>query len=335
MGSIDVWEHNLEEQLELIAVIRPSFPIVALDIEFSGFIHCTPRYFTEQERYRDVKYNVDNLYVIQLGFALFDDHGSQPMPHVSWQINFSDYDPEDDPSLRTPLRKSGIDLQRNRQEGVSIERCATLLREKVFGQGGEYVTFHGLYDVAYLLKILSGGKPLPDTLGEFITEARNIFGGRLFDLKYMARFCHGLLGGELGLMKLANLLNVEADGVAHQAGFDSLVTGLIFHELHRRWEIDYDQVSMILYGLESACQEIKSPSNSFDPLRLPLASPRSSITVPLPIMHSPCPFPSQPFGYGDGGGVLVQLPTTPNYARWFPAPIGYPFHVVAVPSIIF
>ncbi|KAG6534005.1 hypothetical protein ZIOFF_007886 [Zingiber officinale] len=233
-----------------------------------------------------------------------------PGPGVSWQINFSDYDPDDDPSLPTPIRKSGIDLQRNRREGVSSsELCAALLREKLFCQGGKFVTFHGMYDVAYLLKILTGGKPLPDTLREFMTEAWSIFGGRLFDIKYMARFCPGLLGGELGLEKLANLLKVEADGVAHQAGFDSLVTGLIFHELHKRWEIDDEQVSMILYGLESACQEIKAPS-SFNPLLRSPASTGSGVMVPLPMMRSPCPFRSQ------RGGVCVHPLATPYMIKW-------------------
>ncbi|XP_074580838.1 putative CCR4-associated factor 1 homolog 11 [Curcuma longa] len=98
--------------------------------------------------------------------------------------------------------------------------------------------------------MLTGGRPLPVTLPEFITTARDIFGGRLYDVKFMARFCHGLLGGQLGLMKLADLLRVEADGVAHQAGFDSLVTGLTFYEMHKKWAVQDQRDSMILYGFE-------------------------------------------------------------------------------------
>ncbi|KAG6523660.1 hypothetical protein ZIOFF_013525 [Zingiber officinale] len=55
MEIIDVWEANLLEQLESIAVLRRCFPIVAMDTEFSGFLHSTPRHAAEERRYRDLK----------------------------------------------------------------------------------------------------------------------------------------------------------------------------------------------------------------------------------------------------------------------------------------
>ncbi|XP_074561614.1 putative CCR4-associated factor 1 homolog 11 [Curcuma longa] len=299
MEIIDVWEANLLEQMELISVIRQSFPIVAIDTEFSGFLRLTPRHAGEERIYRDMKYNVDNLCMIQLGIALFDDAGNHP--GMTWQINFSDFDPDVDPYTPTSidlLKNSGTDIQRNRREGISSVPCAALLWEKLFSShhGGTFVTFHGLYDVGYLVKMFTGGRPLPETPREFITTASSFFNGKLYDIKYMARFYPGLHGGEVGLMKLANMLNVKADGVAHQAGFDCLVIGLSFHEMHKRWAVMNGRDFMILYGLEIVCRQSKraSSSSSSPPLRRP-----------------PLAFPSQCFGGGHGPVPLLP-PAIPH-----------------------
>ncbi|KAG6481434.1 probable CCR4-associated factor 1 homolog 11 [Zingiber officinale] len=329
MEIIDVWEANLLEQMESITVLRRSFPIVAIDTEFSGFLRFTPRRAAEECRYRDLKYNVDNLCIIQLGIALFDDAGNHP--GMAWQINFSDFDPDVDPCSPASidlLKNSGIDVQRNRCEGISSVRYAALIREKLFGHhGGAFVTFHGSYDVGYLIKLLAGGRPLPETSGEFITAASGIFNGRLYDVKYMARFCPGLLGGEVSLMKLASMLNVEADGVAHQAGFDSLVTGLTFQEMHKRWAVMDGRDSMILYGLENVCHEIKSAS-SLGPLRRRWSLPPGSFMIPPPMVCRPLAFPSPYFGGGGGGGhsPVPLLPPPTRLIGWFPpVPLQHSF----------
>ncbi|KAG6485713.1 probable CCR4-associated factor 1 homolog 11 [Zingiber officinale] len=328
MEIIDVWEANLLEQLESISVLGRCFPIVAMDTEFSGFLHSTPRHAAEERRYRDLKYNVDNLCMIQLGIALFDDAGNHP--GMAWQINFSDFDPDVDPCSPASidlLKNSGIDVQRNRREGISSVRYAALLREKLFDHhGGAFVTFHGSYDVGYLMKLLAGGRPLPETSGEFIMAASGIFNGRLYDVKYMARFCPGLLGGEVGLMKLASMLNVEAVGVAHQAGFDSLVTGLTFQEMHKRWAVMDGQDSMILYGLENVCREIKSAS-SLGPLRRPWPLAPGRFMIAPPTVRPPLAFPSPYFGGGGAGHVPVHLlpPATPLIGRFAPIPLQHSF----------
>ncbi|KAG6527494.1 probable CCR4-associated factor 1 homolog 11 [Zingiber officinale] len=330
MEIIDVWEANLLEQLESIAVLRRCFPIVAMDTEFSGFLHSTPRHAAEERRYRDLKYNVDNLCMIQLGIALFDDAGNHP--GMAWQINFSDFDPDVDPCSPASidlLKNSGIDVQRNRREGISSVRYAALLREKLFDyHGGAFVTFHGSYDVGYLMKLLASGRPLPETSGEFIMAASGIFNGRLYDVKYMARFCAGLRGGEVSLKKLASMLNVKADGVAHQAGFDSLIIGLSFREMHKRWAVMGDRDSMILYGLESVCHESKRASSSGPPLRRrPWTLPPGMFMIPPPMTRPPWAFLSQCFGGGGGHGPVPLLQQATPRVRWFqPVPLQCSFH---------
>ncbi|KAL6341746.1 hypothetical protein AAG906_037990 [Vitis piasezkii] len=63
---------------------------------------------------------------------------------------------------------------------------------------------------------------LPSDIGTFMRMVRFYFGWRVYDVKYMARFCNGLYGG---LEKVANTLKVErVAGKSHQAGSDSLLT---------------------------------------------------------------------------------------------------------------
>ncbi|CAL9758409.1 unnamed protein product [Musa acuminata subsp. burmannicoides] len=178
--------------------------------EFSGFIRPTPPYASEEDRYADVKYNVDRMKLIQLGITLFDENGSTPWQGCCWQFNFSDFDPLVHPSSPKSLellRRSGHDLEGNRRNGINGDKWSNVLRNKLFDRryGSVYVTFHGLYDVAYVIKLITGGAPLPPTLREFIAAARRVFGA-LYDIKYIAKYCDGLSGREFGLTSLAQEL---------------------------------------------------------------------------------------------------------------------------------
>ncbi|XP_064992445.1 probable CCR4-associated factor 1 homolog 11 [Musa acuminata AAA Group] len=204
--AINVGKANLVEHLELILSLRGSYPIVAIDTEFPGFIRDTPRDATEEERYNDVKHNVDNMHLIQLGVALFDEGGNTPWPGCCWQFNFSDFDPDVDassPDSIELLAQSGHDFQQNRRHGIDARRCAYLVCVKLFCQpySSKYVTFHGLYDVAFVIKMITRA-PLPNTLNEFSDLVRTIF-GQIYDIKYISRFCGGLRQGEIGLVGLS------------------------------------------------------------------------------------------------------------------------------------
>ncbi|PKU85959.1 putative CCR4-associated factor 1 like 11 [Dendrobium catenatum] len=61
---------------------------------------------------------------------------------------------------------------------------------------------------------------------EFIALTKWYFGGRIYDVKCLIRRCDGLYGG---LEKVAEKLDVKrAEGKAHQAGSDSLLTCEVF-----------------------------------------------------------------------------------------------------------
>ncbi|KAL8525534.1 hypothetical protein ACS0TY_014959 [Phlomoides rotata] len=184
-----------------------------------------------------MKQNVDSLKLIQLGLTLSDAHGNLPTFGTQfqyvWQFNFMDFDPDcdrhDQDSIKL-LKEQGIDFDKNRDMGIDSRIFAWKFYEYGLGQGSglTWITFHGLYDYGYLIKILTGGRRLPYCYEEFTVLLQSIFGLISYDTKDMAKQL-GLYGG---LDKITKSLNVDrAAGKTHQAGSDSLLTMHLFLRL--------------------------------------------------------------------------------------------------------
>lgn len=126
------------------------------------------------------------------------------------------------------LRESGIDFEELMQRGIEVQRFGELLMTSgvVLNDELRWLTFHCGYDFGYLIKVLTC-HPLPDKEDEFF-EILRVFFPRIYDIKYMMKFCDSLHGG---LNKLAEMLEVERIGPQHQAGSDSLLTAATFHKL--------------------------------------------------------------------------------------------------------
>ncbi|CAA7400625.1 unnamed protein product [Spirodela intermedia] len=165
----------------------------AMDTEFPGFLHQTPRFAMK---------------LIQLGLSFSGDGGRRR----TWQISFRDFDVASPSDARSEasvelLKRSGVDLARTRREGVGRRKP-------------RWVTFQGLYDAAYLVKLLTGAPLLPKLPGFARLVGATL--GRVIDVKYLTRFCGGF---HLGLARLADTAGVKLEGgAAHQAGVDALLT---------------------------------------------------------------------------------------------------------------
>ena len=85
----------------------------------------------------------------------------------------------------------------------------------------KFITFHGMYDFAYLLKVLTNA-PLPDDPGEFF-ETLHMHFPTLVDLKQL---CRSVFSG--GLQRLGQKYGVARIGTCHQGGSDALMTSDIF-----------------------------------------------------------------------------------------------------------
>ena len=232
-----VWADNLQAEFDLIRQIIPHYPFAAMDTEFPGVIfhpnvdkRLYPR-LHPVHNYQLMKVNVEALNIIQLGLVLSDADGNLPdfgsdVCYI-WEFNFRDFDVDRDrcnmDSIEL-LKNQGIDFQKNKEKGIHSCHFAILFLNSGLVCNYSHVTwitFHGAYDFGFLMRILIG-RELPSYIGTFMRMVRFYFGWRVYDVKYMARFCDGLYGG---LEKVANTLKVErVAGKSHQAGSDSLLT---------------------------------------------------------------------------------------------------------------
>lgn len=272
----EVWQHNLEDEFDLIKIALMTHTIVSMDTEFPGVIY-KPVNVEKRDlgrlppfwNYQLMRRNVNATNIIQLGLGLCDHRGCLPNlgtdSQYVWQFNFKDFDVHND--LQNPesielLERQGIDFEKNLEEGIDSADFAALMVEAGLVMNGSdftWVTFHGGYDFAHLIKIVTG-QELPCNLVEFMDLVQLNFGRRVFDVKHMIRFCDGLYGG---LERVANTLGVQrVAGRSHQAGSDTLLTlqtFMKFMEVYFKEKKDsairhnghlLRKVSFVLHGLE-------------------------------------------------------------------------------------
>lgn len=120
---IDVWAHNLHEEIAKIQELVDYYGYIAMDTEFPGIVARPVGTFKNSNdyHYQTLKCNVDLLKIIQLGLCFCDKDGNY-IPNLScWQFNFKfnlkeDMYNEDSVVL---LSKSGIDFKEHKEKGAS------------------------------------------------------------------------------------------------------------------------------------------------------------------------------------------------------------------------
>jgi len=249
----DVWSSNLEEEFKVICNLVAHYPYVAMDTEFPGVVARPIGEFksTADYQYQLLRCNVDLLKIIQLGLSFFDKDGNTPEGICTWQFNFKfnlseDMYAEDSVDL---LQNSGIQFDRHEREGIETLQFAEMLLVSgiVLIDNVKWLSFHSGYDFGYLLSILTN-KNLPEGEMEFFENLKLYF-PNVYDLKYLMKSCKNLKGG---LQEVADMLEVERIGPQHQAGSDSLLTGLSFFKMTEIYFEDYlDDTKYLghLYGL--------------------------------------------------------------------------------------
>ena len=227
----EVWEDNLDEEMENIRDIIDKYPYVAMDTEFPGVIvRPTLDYNSPEYQYTSMKLNVDLLKIIQLGITFANEKGEFVEGCPTWQFNFKFNLNEDfyAPESIDLLKGSGIDFYQFKERGIDVERFGELLMTSglVLMDNVKWISFHSSYDFGYLIKVLTCSQ-LPDDEASFFNLLRTFF-PCFYDIKYMVANIDGMHGG---LQRIAELINVNRIGPQHQAGSDSLLTAQTFFRL--------------------------------------------------------------------------------------------------------
>ncbi|XP_037930206.1 CCR4-NOT transcription complex subunit 8-like, partial [Teleopsis dalmanni] len=123
-----------------------------------------------------------------------------------------------------------IQFQRHRKEGIDPTAFAELLMVSgvVLMEEVNFLSFHSGYDFGYLLRLLTN-QDLPEDEKEFFELLKTYF-PNIYDIKHLLKFNKNLKGG---LQHIADKLCLERVGRKHQAGSDSLLTGMIFFKMRK------------------------------------------------------------------------------------------------------
>lgn len=177
------------------------------------------------------------LKIIQLGITLADEDGELAKVDgivSTWQFNFR-FSLDDDMYAQDSielLTKSGIDFAKHTNHGIDVYKFGELLITSglVMLDEVKWISFHSGYDFGYLVKIMSC-TPLPKEEAEF-RKKLGVFFPSLYDIKFLMKSCRNLKGG---LQDIAEELGIQRIGPQHQAGSDSLLTGMIFFQMKQRF----------------------------------------------------------------------------------------------------
>lgn len=235
----DVWKENLEAEMAVLRSLVERYPYIAMDTEFPGIVARPIGKFPSKAdyHYQTLRCNVDMLKIIQLGITLADENGELAKVDGSvstWQFNFrfnldEDMYAQDSIDL---LTKSGIDFLKHTTHGIDVFKFGELLITSglVMLDEVKWISFHSGYDFGYLVKIMSC-TPLPKEEADFRVKLKTFFPS-LYDIKYLMKSCRNLKGG---LQDIAEEMGIQRIGPQHQAGSDSLLTGMIFFQMRQRY----------------------------------------------------------------------------------------------------
>nr|XP_019538875.2 CCR4-NOT transcription complex subunit 7 isoform X1 [Aedes albopictus] len=252
-GIRDVWRHNLDEEFRTIRHIVQKYHYVAMDTEFPGVVARPVGEFRSSAdyQYQFLRCNVDLLRIIQLGLTFMDEEGHTPPGFSTWQFNFKfnlneDMYAQDSIDL---LQNSGIQFKKHEEDGIDPLDFAELLMTSgiVLMDNIKWLSFHSGYDFGYLLKLLTD-QNLPAEESDFF-ELLRIYFPTIYDVKYLMKSCKNLKGG---LQEVADQLELRRVGPQHQAGSDSLLTGMAFFKMREMFfedNIDNAKYCGHLYGL--------------------------------------------------------------------------------------
>lgn len=291
---VEVWEDNFEEELEKVMKLIETHNYVAMDTEFPGVYYQGDQY----TGYHLIKTNVDGLKLIQVGITLADENGNTPKPTSTWQFNLrfdltADLYSHDSISM---LKEAGINFELLAERGIDPVQFADgfLSSGLILNEDINWITFHGAFDFAYLIKVLTNSY-LPPNLDKFKVSLKQYFPS-VADIKVIMKEVQDLKMGALA--KLARDLDLKRIGTMHQAGSDAEITLRCFFKLKEEYFKSGIHPKLLnkVFGLGGEFQTQQAPASQ--PSRPPAQD--------LSRMNMYPTYPSQPLAYYPYPGADFQ-----------------------------
>ena len=260
----EVYFDNFIEEIKMLSRLIDQYNYVAMDTEFPGIVYQSS-VNTREAYYRTIKTNVDKLKLIQVGITLKDSNGNTPEGFSTWQFNLK-FDLNNDQYSNESialLTNSGINFELLENRGIPADMFGEYLISSglVLNDDIHWISFHGIYDFAYLLRCVTN-LPLPETEISFF-EILKIYFPIYFDIRFLVRFNDEFRGS---LSRLGQELNIARIGTKHQAGSDSLITCEIFFTLKNEY-LNEDVTKTdrnILFGIGQGLED-NDTINSYNP----------------------------------------------------------------------
>jgi len=253
----DVWEDNFEQEFKAIMHLAEKYKVISMDTEFPGIVYrlnendlrSISNY--HEIEYRTIKMNVDKLKVIQVGLSFADENGFTPPGVGTWQFNFR-FDLNSELYLKESiemLSEAGIRFDKHQTQGIDPELFSEYLIASglVLNDDIKWITFHGGFDFAYLLRMVSGQDLPEEDIG--FCNLLDIYFPSFYDIKYMTKDIESLKNSSLS--KIAGDLRVKRIGPQHQAGSDALLTLSTYFKLMSTYLKGVPELkhSNVLYGI--------------------------------------------------------------------------------------
>lgn len=256
----DVYADNFIEEIKRLSFLVSKYNHVAMDTEFPGVVYQS-NINTREVYYRTIKANVDKLKLIQVGITISDEWGNHPPDCSTWQFNLKfdlNSDQYSSESIAL-LTNSGINFELLANRGINHDLFGEYLTTSglLLNEDIHWVSFHGIYDFAYFLKIVTN-LPLPETENGFF-DALKLYFNNYYDIRFLVRFNENFRGS---LAKLGTELNIPRVGTQHQAGSDSLITSDIYFKLKKEY-LSEDATRTdrnVLFGIGFGVEDTESMS---------------------------------------------------------------------------
>lgn len=253
----DVWEDNFEQEMKTIMHLAEKYRVVAMDTEFPGIVYKLNENdlggitnYSELE-YRVIKMNVDKLKVIQVGISFADEEGITPPGVGTWQFNIR-FDLKNDIYQQDSiemLSQAGIKFDKHATKGIDPQIFSEyfIASGLVLNEDIKWISFHGGFDFAYLVRMLCGVDLPDDDLG--FSSLLNIYFPCFYDIKYMVKDIDTIKS--VSLSKISSDLRVRRIGPQHQAGSDALLTLSTYFKLKTTYfkGSSEQKYSNVLYGI--------------------------------------------------------------------------------------